>query len=637
MELLIKKEQACRLLENLKKEPDSLQSRLYSVLKERTLRNTGQNCLVQEKDTQEWYHLVWERMADAAFLYHMEKDEALGRWIHDRVMEICSLSKDAWKGPWYRVNAREGDRGALETAHITLAVCEALANAGELFDEPETELVRSSLKEKGMVLCRNFIDHRWNSEKPFVNNWEIVLLNAYGTAAVLLAEEEEIRHAKELEGVFAKLYNTDSYGESVQYSNYTSLHFSYLHQVFVNSGRYALTDLHPECYYRMIKWQVYSFQRMKYLETLDAVLPRTFAFGDSSNLFRPTGEVLARTAVWGKKACQEDAGLASWLFETIYQQEKGCTDELASFGFFNQFGYQALLLMPDMAAPLSPAQAKLPLMQRFEVGHVLARDSWENPTMMVAIAAGYEPLQVAAHRHADQNSFQLTVGQERMLIDPGHCCYRLKACEQSKKETAHNMASVLYQGKILEQKLLRPSCLFNADPVHNHLIKAEQFGEYTVVASDVSELYDWPVERMVRIWVMKLPEMVMVIDDLLAKEPVKLVTRFVANNRDNRLQAEFSASGSKGADTQNHPAPDQIDEILLSRKGETLKICAEQNLVDGIETGMELKFGWSYLHDYYHPLPNQAGQGKEGSALVYEWEDCAEGKHHQRIHVLRSI
>ena len=65
-----------------------MQKHLYELLKNRVFNNTGEDRLVQSADTQEWYHLVWERMSDAAFLYFMEKDERLGKWVHDRTMEI---------------------------------------------------------------------------------------------------------------------------------------------------------------------------------------------------------------------------------------------------------------------------------------------------------------------------------------------------------------------------------------------------------------------------------------------------------------------------------------------------------------------------------------------------------------------
>ena len=616
MKAFIDTKQAERLRGNLKE--DSLQSHLYKVLKDRTLRNTREDRLVQSADTQEWYHLVWERMSDAAFLYYMEKDAALGRWIHDRTMEIVNLPLDAWIGPWFRRRESEKPIGALETSHITLAVCEAYVNAEDIFTEAEKEQIRQALRDKGLLLCRRFLDKRW--EARAVHNWFIVILNGFCTAAAVLGLQDEIAFALEMEEVCSRVYNIDSYGESVQYSNYASLHFRYMHRVLVQSGYATKEELHPECYMRLMKWYAYSFQRMKYLESFEAEVPRTFAFGDSYNLFRSTADVLVQTAVWGKEKCPKEAGLAAWLFETTYGKEDGLIDEMATFGFFNQFGYDTLLMMPDMTKATAPKEADLPLIQRFEVGHVIARDDWENPQAMLALSAGYEPLHVSAHRHFDQNSFQLTVGTERILVDPGHCCYRLATQRKSKDETSHNMASVCYQGNLLPQAPVAGENAFRDKPVSNRLIAMEEVNGVTVVISDVTRMYQAPVKRMLRIWLFKLPDMVMVIDDVAAEEPIQLLTRLVANNRDNKLVTDVS--GWTG-------------ELLNFRRGEeTLEAKLLQNETDGVETSVKISFDWSYLHEYYHPLPNQAGQSKEGSALVYVWEDETEGKHHRRAQLL---
>ena len=112
--------------------------------------------------------------------------------------------------------------------------------------------------------------------------------------------------------------------------------------------------------------------------------------------------------------------------------------------------------------------------------------------------------------------------------------------------------------------------------------------------------------------------MVMVIDDVAASEPVKLLTRFVVNNRDNKLQVN---------DKSKH-------QLFLKRKNQELGIHVVQNVTDGEETDLKLTYDWTYLHEYYHPLPNQKPQGKEGSALSYVWENTVEAKEHRRVHLI---
>lgn len=594
---------------------NGIQKHLYELLKSRVSYNTRENRLVQSSDTQEWYHLVWERMSDAAFLYHMEKDERLGKWVHDRTMEIVKLSAEDWVGPWYRNNLRKRKVGALETGHITLAVCEAYENARDVFTPEEQQEIREALRTKGMLLCRRFADEILEGKSGY--NWFMVLLNGYGTAAIVLEEKEEIRHALELIEVLAKLYNADSYGESVQYSNYASLHLAFLMEIMIRSGNAEVSGLPISCYGNLMEWYAASFQRMKYAEEFQCEVPRTFAFGDSSNLFRPTGNLLAHIAVRLKESDPKKAGLASWLFETVYGQERPLTDELATFGFFNQFAYHSILMYPDMCKPLSPREAGLPLDMRFEVGHILIRDRWEDPRMALAIAGGYEPLHTHVHRHLDQNSFQLTVGRERMLVDPGHCCYRLESQKKSLDEISHNVVSVRYHDRLLRQRPVEQEWGRGEASVFNKLLVNEHFGNLQIIISDATGLYEKPVARVVRIWVVRVPDIVAVADYVLAEAPVELITRLVANNRDNRLQMERR----------------DAHLLTLKRRDSILEVYQAQSMADGEEEEPDFSYEWSFLHNYYHPLPNQAGQGKEGSASVYVWTSSRKAKEHRRIQV----
>lgn len=596
--------------------PGQLPDRLYSVLRDRTFYNTREDKLVQSTDTQEWYHLVWERMADASFVYLVEKEEGLGIWVHDRTMELVRLSLDEWIGPWYRINLRRRGAGGLETAHIALGVCEAYENARDLFTKEEQQEIREALRTKGMQLCHRFADEINQGKNGF--NWFMVLLNGYGTTAVVLDEVDEIQHAKELLHRFAGFYNKDSYGESVQYSNYASLHLAFLSEILIRSGYAKPEELPLHCYGNLMEWYAASLQRMKDTEGFGGQLPRTFAFGDSSNLFRPTGNLLAHVAVHLKEQSPKQAGLASWLFETVYGQEKLMIDELATFGFFNQFAYHSILMYPDMCKPCSPREAGLPLSMRFDIGHILIRDRWAEPDMALAIAAGYEPLKVSVHRHLDQNSFQLSVGRERMLIDPGHCCYRLQTQQRSKDETSHNTISIRHQGKLLRQREVEPEAGRGEASVYNKLLIHEQFQDMQIIISDASDLYESPVRKAVRMWIVRVPDIIVVCDYVLAEEPVELLTRLVANNRDNQLVMERHSETA----------------LTFTRKDSVLEVHQAFNLVDGEPEAAELSFDWSFLHNYYHPLPNQEGQGKEGSALVYVWTSRRAAKEHRRIQVL---
>lgn len=633
MGIFIKEPEKERLLQA---DRDSLQWRCYEALKARVRNNTRQDTLVQPGDTQEWYHLCWERISDASFLYHMEwysrqachqeasneencgkeawgneDRDQLGTWLHDRVMEIVRMSQDEWIGPWYRGRSAI-PVGCLETSHITLAVCEAVDNCPSLFDEEEMNQCREAVREKGMLpcmrYCRDVVE-----QADHINNWFMVLLDGFGTAAALLGESEYIRLAAEWSHVAASLYDRDSYGESVQYSNYAAIHLSHLNEVLIRYGL-AQDELNLKCYTGLCLWYAASFLYCKPLEQGGPLYPRTVNFGDSAAIFRPSGDVLVHIGSRMKEEDPRAASLASWMFETLYADPFEGPDEMASFGLFNQFQYHTILMLPDMAPPAGPGEVQLPEAMSFEGGQVIVRDRWENARTVAALQAGYRPYNVTGHRHKDQNSFQLVIGQERMLVDPGHCCYRLNAQKEAVSEAAHNTISLKKDGAVVEQSSVEGN-IFRRSPSGNNLLANYSWGHVRLIASDMAGLYDGRVEKAVRVWVMNLPHQMLTVDIVKTGEDMSLCTHFNVNNRDNTLKV--------------HKYSDQ--RLVLRRGGQALKLFEVFSSTDGEVKPAGFSFDWTAMHDFYHPLPNQAGQGREGSVNRYCWEDTP-GREHIRIH-----
>lgn len=609
MGIFILKEEVKRL----KDAPDnSRQQQFYQILKNRVIKNTACDTLVQPSDTQEWYHLCWERLSDAAFLYRMENNCKLGNWIHDRVMEIVNMSQDQWIGPWYRERFQI-PQGFLETSHITLAVCEAADNCKELFSDAEYQMILDALRNKGMIPCRRYCE-RIIRQQGHINNWFMVTLNGFGTAAILLNDKESIKKAVQWSHVAASLYSGNDYGESVQYSNYATLHYSHLCEMLLRSGHAEESDIDMNCYSSLMEWYATSFLYMKPLKDGEEIQPRTINFGDSAAVFRPSGDVLAHVAVRMKDKAIRQAGLASWMLQTFYREPETGPDELATFGMYNQFQYHTILMLPDMADPISPAQSGLPVSMYFNGGQIITRDRWEQAKAVVAIQAGYKSYNVTSHRHKDQNSFQLSVGDERMLIDPGHCCYRLNAQKEAVSEGSHNNFTIKKQGKCIEQWSVGGNVFRRREP-GNHLICNDQWGRMRIVISDMAGLYDEWIKKAVRIWVMDLPHKMYVADVVIAEEPVSLCTHFNINNRDNKLQV----------------CQESNQQILFQRGDQVLELFEAYSKTDDQEMPAAHSFSWTAMHTYYHPLPNQEGQGKEGSVNQYIWED-KEGKEHIRIY-----
>lgn len=594
---------------------NSRQWKYYEAIQARVKKNTREDTLVQSSDTQEWYHLCWERLSDASFIYHMEQNELLGKWIHDRVMEIVHKGIDEWLGPWYRERMKDTNiqEGFLETSHITLAVCEAVDHCSSLFTEEELTACKEAIREKGMILCMRYCN-RIVREAKHINNWFMVILDGFGTAAVLLDDRELVRLAVEYTHIAASLYNQDSYGESMQYANYATLHLSHLNEMLIRSGLVEREELDLKCYTNLMIWYAANFLYCKELEKDGPIYPRSNNFGDSAAIFRPSGDVLVQVASRMKSEDGRAAGLASWMFETLYKDPYLGPDEMATFGLFNQFQYQSVLMLPDCAKPLSPVQAALPEVITFSDGQIIGRDTWENTKTVVAIQAGYQPFNVTSHRHKDQNSFQLTMEKERMLVDPGHCCYRLRAQKEAISEFAHNTFSIKKNGEIIEQKEVDGN-IFVRQPARNRLIANYSWGNVRIAASDTSALYEELVEQAVRVWIMNLPHQMLTIDVIKTKEDTSLCTHFSVNNRDNKLR--------------EHRYSEQ--RLVLRRNGQALKLFEIYSETDGKKVTAKFDSDWTAMHNYYHPLANQEGQGREGSVCRFCWED-GPGRNHIRIH-----
>jgi hypothetical protein len=56
--------------------------------------------------------------------------------------------------------------------------------------------------------------------------------------------------------------------------------------------------------------------------------------------------------------------------------------------------------------------------------------------------------------------------------------------------------------------------------------------------------------------------------------------------------------------------------VVFRRCGKAIKLLPME--VTGYTVEMDMNFG--YMHDCYHPEPNRLGEGKEGSALIYDFK-----------------
>ncbi|RCJ15239.1 hypothetical protein A6S26_07880 [Nostoc sp. ATCC 43529] len=625
---------------------DDRKQNFLIALIERTINNTRFPGLIQPSDTNEWWHIIWERLSDVAFICFLANKSnnfhqvikacgltpeteivRLREWLKLVVLDTIRKSPDEWVGPWYRKRKRiKRLLGHLETAHAGIAVATVFDLCPDIFTATELDEIREALINKPQKLCQEWLNNTIKRQK-IANNWFMVLLNGYGTISAIIGDRVGVEKSVENYELATKLYNQDSYGESLQYWNYATFNLAHLFEVLVRYNSSLEHELDISCYTRSIPWVVSSFLEMKQVAGWgDLAYPHSLNWGDSAAIFRPTADLLLHISRRAKKSMPIEAGLASWIFHETYQDPKLGPDDRATFGFFNNFLFPTILNWRYAENPITPEQANLPLVKRFDNGNVIVRDSWHNPSIVLSVQAGYEPLRSDGHRHEDQNSFMLSYGGENFFVDPGHCCYRLDIQAQSKSAASHNTWSFITKnGSSLKQNLVQGSIYKDIPPLNKFKLLSQE-GNITVIKSDAADVYGKPIQKAQRMWILCGTNSIFLVDRIKSNQPVAVQTSFLLNNREGKLQTQAIAPRHLifrrsdvaikfvlvTAISRNY-FWNQDDSLFLDEKNP--------------DTGATFSQKCGYVHEFYHPQPNQKGQGAEGSGIISTWTTPIANEH----------
>src|SRR5690606_20662475 len=334
--------------------------------------------------------------------------------------------------------------------------------------------------------------------------------------------------------------------------------------------------------------------------------PRSANFNDSAALHRPSGDLLLHIAARARDALPAEAGLARWLFDTLYTPAfEQSPHDLATFGFVNDFGFLAFPLLPQAAAALVPDAAGLGTLEAFSCGDVLARDAWpENGgRTILAVHGGGDLLHGPGHLHGDLNSFILVHNRERLLLDPGHSCYRNLIHDLEGSSLTHNTCTFAIEaagdGPALQEDLLKGHVLQQSRQLKRHFDPATgvsgppvdrggrrllcaREGDVTAIASDAAALYGKPIAEFTRFWFLCGTHALFIVDRIVADRPVKTSWSWLLNNRDDQLDLKLVR-------------PDR----LVARRGH-----AGMKLFH-LGGGTLQEPLHAYVHDAYHPRTNQ--------------------------------
>lgn len=600
-------------------------NRFYWALLGRAQKRAQSPGLINFDTSVHYWHAASEYMTDGAMVYALKPERDLGIWLRDTTLSLVRRDTDDWVGPWFRNHATELPLGHLETAHLCLAVAAPLDLAPDVFTEEERDEIKAKLRDEGIPMCL-----RWLENRSSLNNWHCVLTFGLASAAAVLNDRDAMQEAVKYFNVCVQAYQPDgTYTESLQYSNYASQGLMLAYESLVRRDPFLAEQISAVPYAKGVPWSVYSHFYKKPLTKWGSYpLPRSANFNDSAAIHRPTADVLLHMAVRAKDELPLEAGLASWLFEELYlPYVDQAPYDMMSFGFFNQFGFLTLPLLTQAPVAVSPEAEDLPTIAHFSCGDTLVRERWGGRTVL-AVHGGSEPNYGPGHLHGDINSFILVHNQERLLLDPGHACYRSLIRELDISSQTHNTCTFLIepdqssrQEDLLAARRLQQSTTLHRpiiegqpdEPVDRggrHLLSVQQDG-IAVIGSEAAKLYGAPIETFQRFFVLCGEHALFIIDHIESSRPVRTTWNWLLNNRDDCL------------DVKPFP-PDR----LVARRGDAgLKLF---HLGGGQFQGPV----YAHVHDAYHPLPDQPNEGRPGSGMLFRWQERTPQRSRIAIHAI---
>ncbi len=601
---------------------------VYWAMRRLAERRAASVSLQMPGETAEWWHSVAEHMTTGAMMFALAPDERLGAWVRAHALALARRPITDWVGPPFRSHGGREPIGHLETAHLCWAVAAALDLAGDVFTESERAETAEALRDKGLTLCR-----RWIERVERFNNWRSILNAGVGVSAAVLGDTAAMGEAAEEFSRLTDSFQPDgSFGESLQYGNYAALGMMLTAEALIRRDGAFAERLDLARYGRGVRWGAASLFYIKPLGGAGwdgSPRPRSANFNDSAAIFRPSADLLLHIAARLREASPTDAGLARWLFDTHYTDlpAQGPADR-ASFGFINSLGFLTIPLLTAAADPVSPEQVGLGPCEAFSCGDVLLRDSWGGRTI-VAVRGGGDPLHSAGHLHGDLNSGIVVHRRERLLVDPGHCSYRNLIQTLDRTTRTHNTCTFALDpvehdarpedalGRPrLEQQTGHKRNVRDGQPLPptdrgaRRLIAAEH-GPVRVSASEVSAVYGPTIERFARFWVLCGSHAIFIVDHIVATRPVRTTWHWLLNNRDGELDLKLLP-------------PDR----LVARRGNAgMKLF---HLGGGTLSGPIHAF----VHDAYHPLPSQLGEGRSGSGQIVEWQEARAATERLVVHAV---
>jgi hypothetical protein len=571
----------------------------YWALQRRADGRAANPGLLGRGETQDWWRPVFDVVSMTAMAYALKRDALVGTWLRDVSLSLCRRPASDWVGPAYRDHGGADDAtaiGHLETAHLCWSLAVVLDLAGDCLAASEHDEVRQTLRRRGVQMLLNWLDR-----EHVANNWWSILASGLTVTAVVLGDEPLIeRGCRELAGCAGLMEADGSFGESLQYGNYYLIGLTLASEALRRSGRDAEACLPPGRYMGYARWAAASHLHFGPADARGSAFPRAVNFNDSAALFRPSADVLLHMASRGQQADPQAAGLARWLFDTMYASGpmEGHHGD-SSFGIRNNWGFLTLPLLCQATAPASPTDLSLAALQAFDCGTLIARDRWGGRTVL-AMQGGGASLRTVGHLHADLNSIQLSHNGTRLLVDAGHSCYRNVVRELELGTNLHNTCTFTRaggKGGRIEQATPTTAMVVNGVSPGSiarggRRLLACGTDDVRVLAGDAGDTYGDPIQRFARFVFLCGSSVVFVVDHVVAAAAVVTRWNWLLNNADGQLDLK----------------PMGKDRVVVRRGNTGMKLFT---LAGG---GLRQRF--AHLNDAYHCMPGQSVEGRSGSGVL---------------------
>lgn len=530
----------------------------------------------QRDEWRPWCYACDELLGKASLLIALTHDKALIQWTRDAVLWIIHRAPAEWIGAG--IPQDTPPIGTLATAHASRGASYPLLFCPDIFSEKEKEDIQKALLEKGIFPIDRYLEPRISNPRRSRNNWCVIELCGAIFASLALGDLEKVRSYLPFFKLLHTDYNSDFYGETVGYWNYSATGFFSIYlicELFCPDLLAGTVD--PQTVMRPFLWAYYHRQGRFLLQGFDRYAPRGLTFGDCNTIWEVKPEVLLYIAVY-----HEDPRVRAIAAELFHDPDTDPDDKKPTV--------LTLMLLPFLKEG-SADPAFLPTSKLFGDGYLLYKDAWNDPSIQIAIKAGLSELpKVGAHHHPDELSLQLAKNGIVILDDPSRCNYKLHTQALSASASWHSVPSFRTEsGEELLQTTPLPT-LYRSEK-YNRLKSAKISERAFFAVSEASDLYPDQITQMRRTFAGAEENLLVILDEYTATEPVLETATFVGNNRHDQMKITLIESGG-----------------ILAREGVGVKL---QPLHPTTPT-----LDFAALHDRYISAVNSPYHGREGSGYL---------------------